>query len=270
MGVEMGGAREPEVIGGYRLGRRLDSAGSAETYQATGPGGEVVVLKVMREVPPEFAARMSARLEAVAAHPSVIVPSAWGREGDDFYVVRDYIPGIDLESMIQAGGPLEPDLAVRYVTQAAAAVAAIESQGVSHGNLKTSNLLVSAESDQVKVTGWGMAIANLLPERDSRAAATAYYLSPEQIQSDRVIPQTDVYALGVILYELVTGKVPFDGISADVVTHKHLTTPPTPPSKQRPGVPGRVDKVVLRALQKDPAARYRSVEEMRQALAGLR
>ena len=112
-------------------------------------------------------------------------------------------------------------------------MAAIESQGVSHGNLKTSNLLVSAESDQVKVTGWGMAIANLLPEGESRAAATAYYLSPEQIQSDRVIPQSDVYALGVILYELVTGKVPFDGISADVVTQKHLTTPPTPPSQRQ-------------------------------------
>jgi serine/threonine protein kinase len=269
MGVKMGGVKEPVVVGGYRLQRRLDAAGSAETYQATGPGGEVVVLKVLRDVSPELAADMSARLEAVSGHPSLIVPSAWGREGDDFYVVRDYIPGIDLESMIQAGGPLEPELAVRYVAQAASAVAAIESQGVSHGNLKTSNLLVSAESDQVKVTGWGMAIANLLPEGESRAAATAYYLSPEQIQSDRVIPQSDVYALGVILYELVTGVVPFDGISADVVTHKHLTTPPTPPGRRRPGVPGSIDKVVLRALQKDPAARYRSVEEMRQALVGL-
>jgi len=265
----MGGLREPVVIGGYRLGRRLDAAGSAETYQATGPGGEVVVLKVMRDVSPELAADMSARLEAVTGHPSLIIPSAWGRDGDDFFVVRDYVPGIDLQSMIQAGGPLEPELAVRYVTQAAAAVAAIESQGVSHGNLKTSNLLVSAESDQVKVTGWGMAIANLLPEGESRAAATAYYLSPEQIQSDRVIPQSDVYALGVILYELLTGKVPFDGTSAPVVAQKHLTTPPTPPSKRRAGVPGWIDKVVLQALQKDPAARYRSVEEMRQALAGL-
>jgi eukaryotic-like serine/threonine-protein kinase len=269
MEVEMGGAREPVVIGGHRLGRRLDAAGSAETYEATGPGGEVVVLKVLRDVSPELAADMSARLQAVAGHPSLIIPSAWGREGDDFYVVRDYIPGIDLESMIQAGGPLEPELAVLYVAQAASAVAAIQSQGVSHGNLKTSNLLVSAESDQVKVTGWGMAIANLLPEGESRAAATAYYLSPEQIQSDRVIPQTDVYALGAILYELVTGRVPFDGASAPEVAQKHLTTPPTPPSKRRPGVPGSIDKVVLRALQKAPADRYRSAEEMRQALVGL-
>ncbi len=268
MGVEMDSVREPVVVGGYRLGRRLDVAGSAETYQATGPGGEVVVLKVLRDVSPELAADMSARLEVTAGHPGLIIPSAWGRDGDDFYVVRDYIPGIDLESMIQAGGPLEPSLAVRYVAQAASAVAAIESQGLSHGNLKTSNLLVSAESDEVKVVGWGMAIANILPEGETRAAATAYYLSPEQIQSDLVIPQSDVYALGVILYELVTGAVPFDGFSAPEVAQKHLTVSPTPPSRRRAGVPGSIDKVVHRALQKDPADRYRSVEEMRQALGG--
>ncbi len=262
----MGAAKEPVLIGGYRLGRRLDVAGSAETYEATGPGGEVVALKVMRDVPPELAVDMSARLEAAARHPGLITPTAWGRDGDDFFAVREYISGIDLESMIQAGGALEPSLAVRYVVQAAAAVAAIQAQGVSHGNLKTSNLLLSVESDVVVVTGWGMAIANTLPEDEGRAAATAYYLSPEQIQSDRVVPQTDVYALGVILYELVTGEVPFDGISADVVVNKHLATPPTLPSKRRAGVPGWIDEVVGRALQKDPASRYQSVEEMRQAL----
>ena len=264
----MGGMTEPEAVGGYRLGRRLDAAGSAETYEATGPGREIVVLKVLRDVSPELAAGMSARLEAATGNPGLIIPSAWGLDGDDFYVVRDYIAGIDLESMIRAGGPLEPSLAVRYVAQAAGAVAAIASQGVSHGNLKTSNLLLSAESDTVKVLGWGMAIANVLPE-ESRAAATAHYLSPEQIQSDRVLPQSDVYALGVILYELVTGVVPFDAASAPEVAQKHLNTPPTPPGQRRSGVPGLVDKVVLRALQKDPAARYPSAEEMRKALVGL-
>jgi len=135
----MSAVTEPVVVGGYRLGRRLDVAGSAETYQATGPGGEVAILKVLRDVSQELAAGMSTRLEVAAGHPGLIIPSAWGRDGDDFYVVRDYIPGIDLESMIQAGGPLEPSLAVRYVVQAASAAAAIESQGLSLGHLKTSN-----------------------------------------------------------------------------------------------------------------------------------
>jgi serine/threonine protein kinase len=266
----MGAVREPEFIGGYRVGRRLDAAGSAETYQATGPAGEVVVLKVMRDVPEELGAAMAARLETAAHHPGLVSPKAWGRDGEDFYAVRDYIAGIDLESMIQSGGPLEPTLAVRYLVQAAAAVAALQAQGVSHGNLKTSNLLFAAESEVVLVMGWGPAIANILPEGESRAAVTAHSLSPEQIQSGRIIPQTDVYALGVILYELVTGEVPFGGSSADVVTYRHLNTQPTPPSGRRAGVPAWIDKVVLKALQKDPAARFSSVEEMRKALvAGL-
>lgn len=261
--------REPEVIGGYRVGRRLDVAGSAETYEATGPQGEVVVLRVLRDVSSELAADMSLRLRAAARPPGLIAPSVWGRDGGDFYAVREYIPGVDLESMIRAAGSLEPTLAVRYVAQAAAAVAAIAKQGVSHGNLKTSNLLVAAETDEVKVLGWGMAIANILPEEESRAAPTAYYLSPEQIKSERVLPQSDVYALGVILYEVLTGMVPFDGASAAEVAQKHLTAPPVPPSKRQAGLPGWIDKVVLRALQKDPAARYQSVDEMRRALVGL-
>jgi serine/threonine-protein kinase len=256
-------------IGGYRLGRRLDVAGSSETYQATGPAGEVVAVKVMRDVSPELAADMSRRLESAARHPSLLTPTAWGREGDAFYAVREYIPGIDLESMIRAGGPLEPSLAVAYVIQAAAAVAAIQAQGMSHGNLKTSNLLLSVETDVVMVLGWGAAIANLLPDGESRAAATAYYLSPEQIQSDRVLPQSDVYALGVILYELVTGQVPFDGSSADVVAYRHVNTPLTPPSSRRAGVPKTIDGLVGKALQKDPASRYQTAEEMRRALVAL-
>jgi serine/threonine-protein kinase len=262
----MGSERAPETVGGYRLGRRLDSGGAAETYQATGSSGEVVVLKILRDVSAELVADMSARLQAAIRHPSLINPSTWGEDGGDFYVVRDYVPGIDLESMIQAGGPLEPSLAVRYLLQAAAAVAAIQAQGVTHGNLKSSNLLVAADSDQVMVVGWGMAIANILPEEESRAAATAYYLSPEQIENDLVIPQSDVYALGAILYELVTGVVPFDGISAAEVAQKHMTMAPTPPSRRRAGVPRWIDEVVGRALQKNPASRYQSAEEMRRAL----
>jgi serine/threonine-protein kinase len=114
-----------------------------------------------------------------------------------------------------------------------------------------------------------MAIANILPEGESRAAPTAYYLSPEQIQSDLVIPQSDVYALGVVLYELLAGVVPFDGTSAAEVAQKHLTMQPVPLSQRRAGVPGWIDKVVRRALEKDPVARYGSVEELRQVLAGV-
>ena len=265
----MSGEQIPEAIAGYKLRRRLDVAGSAETYQATSPEGNIVVVKVSRDVSPERAANMVVRLEAAPAHPGLIVPFAWGRDGDDFFVVRDYVPGIDLESMLHAGPPLDSPVAVRYVLVAASAVAAIQAQGVVHGNLKTSNLLVDAETDDLKVVGWGLAIADLLPDDESRAPAAAHYLSPEQIQNGLVLPQTDVYALGVILYELVTGVVPFDGVSAPEVAHKHLTERPAPPSKRHAGVPGSVDHVVMRALEKDPAHRHQSAEELRKALAGI-
>ena len=141
-------------------------------------------------------------------------------------------------------------------------VAAIQSRGVSHGNLKTSNLLVSAESDSVRVLGWGMAIANLLPEEESRAAPTRLLPQPGAGRRDLVLPQSDVYALGVIVYELVTGVVPFEGpLSRRGGSQKRLldVTPPTPPSGRRPGVPGPVDKVVHRALERtQPPATLRT------------
>ena len=256
------------MFGPFRLEQRLDSSGAFETYQASGPDGQTVVVKILRAPTPETVSRLTSLLRVGApAHPNLVPVLDWGEEGGDFYVVRDYVVGTDLEAVVRAKGALSVPLATGYVQQAAAAVAAVQSGGLVHGNVKTANLLLPAGSDQVKVVGFGTAaVGGASSPAPDAPAATAAYLSPEQIQGQVPTARSDVYSLGVVLFELLTGKPPFEGANAAEVAQKHLTAPPSAPSQVRLGIPPAVDEVVERALQKDPAARYGSAEEMHQAL----
>ena len=144
------------VGGNFRLEKRLDSSGAFQTYQARAPDGQTVVVKILPAPSAETVVQAHPAVRAGApAHPNLVPVLEWGEDDGDFYVVRDYVAGSDLKSMVDASGALSVPLATGYVLQAASALAALQSSGLVHGNVKTANLLLPVGSEQVKVVGIG-------------------------------------------------------------------------------------------------------------------
>ena len=224
------GAGPVMVAGKYTLVERLDAGGVFETYRATDLGGRTVVVKLLRGADPSVIAGVGRAAESgVLAHPDLLRPLDWGMDGPDGYVVREYVAGTDFGTMAAAAGGLPPDQVATYGAQVASALSVLHGQGLALGNLKSANILLPSGSTQAKVVGLGAILArgSQVPPLSAPASA-AHYLSPEQLQGREPTPASDIYALGVVLYELATGRVPFDGASAGEVGQKHLSLAPLP------------------------------------------
>ncbi len=254
----------------YEIVREIARGGMSNVYLARDTKlDRAVALKVLPAElsrDPAFVERF--RLEAQAAaslnDPTIVAVYDWGQEQDTSFIVMEYVEGSTLRESI-ARGPMDPVEAAGVASDIARALATAHRRGVIHRDIKPGNVLITP-SGEVKVADFGIARANGVGDGLTRTGAvmgTATYFSPEQAQGLPVDARSDIYSLGVVLYEMVTGAVPFVGDSAVSVAFLHVREPVAPPSRRRPGVPAGLESIILTCLAKEPDARYQSADELR-------
>jgi eukaryotic-like serine/threonine-protein kinase len=259
--------------GRYKILRKLGAGGMANVYLAEDQElGRRVAIKILNERhanDDQFVERFrrEAKNAAGLSHPNIVSIYDRGEAEGTYYISMEYLDGRSLKELISTRGPAPINVAVDYARQILAALRVAHRQGLVHRDIKPHNVLVDGEG-RIKVTDFGIARAgpSQMTEEGS-IIGTAQYLSPEQAQGAPVTPASDLYSVGIVLYELLTGTVPFVGETPVELAMKHLSKVPEPPSHIRPEVPRDLDFVVMRALAKAPAERYQSADEMDADLA---
>jgi eukaryotic-like serine/threonine-protein kinase len=259
--------------GRYRIERKLGAGGMADVYLAEDQElGRRVAIKILNDrhaADDSFIERFrrEAKNAAGLSHPNIVSIYDRGEAEGTYYIAMEYLDGRSLKELIVGRGPAPVKTAIDYARQILAAIGFAHKHGIVHRDIKPHNVLVSPEG-RLKVTDFGIARsgASQMTEVGS-IIGTAQYLSPEQARGAPVDQTSDLYSVGVVLYEMLTGQVPFTGDTPLEIAMKHLSEVPKPPSELRPEVPHDLDSVVLRALAKDPSERYQSAEEMDADLA---
>ncbi|HMM49816.1 MAG TPA: Stk1 family PASTA domain-containing Ser/Thr kinase, partial [Miltoncostaeaceae bacterium] len=270
--------RPGDLIGDrYELGPRLGTGGMARVHLAHDRLlDRQVAIKVLSDRfadDPQFVERFRREASAAAGlnHPNIVAVYDRGEADGTYYIVMEYLPGPDLKRVIRERAPLPPLEAIDNALQILAALGAAHRRDVIHRDVKPQNVLLS-EDGQLKVTDFGIARAGAqsgMTEAGS-VIGTAQYLSPEQARGDDVTAASDCYAAGIVLYEMLTGRVPFDADRPVAVAMKQISDPPTPPSDLAPGIPPALEGVVLHSLAKRPSGRYRTGEGVSRALLDVR
>ena len=260
----------------YKVLNRLGSGGMADVYCAEDLqlGRNVAVKLLYRRFAEdsEFVERFRREASSAAGlqHPNIVGVFDRGEWDGTYYIAMEYLKGQTLKQLVREHGAMPPDLAVDITIQVLRAAKFAHKRGVVHRDIKPHNVILDEEG-RAKVTDFGIARAGASDMTETGSImGTAQYLSPEQAQGQPVSPRSDLYSIGVMLYELLTGRVPFDAESAVTIALKHVSEPPSPPSQLNPAVPPALDAVVLRALEKDPAMRYADADEFAAALLDAR
>jgi serine/threonine-protein kinase len=267
------------IDGRYRLLGRLGSGGMADVYCAADEQlGRRVALKLLHArfaEDQEFVERFRREASHAAAlqHPHVVSVYDRGEWNGTYYIAMEYLEGRSLKELLEQEGTLAPVRAIDVVVQILRAARFAHQRGVIHRDLKPHNVIVE-EEDRVKVTDFGIARAGASDVTlTGSIMGTAQYLSPEQAQGHAVSAASDLYSIGIVLYELLAGRVPFEGPSAVTIALKQVSEAPVAPSAYNPAVTPELDWVVLHALEKDPTQRFASADEfidtLEHARAGL-
>ncbi len=264
------------IDGRYRVIRRLGSGGMADVYLAEDTQlGRQVALKVLYRrfaEDSEFVERFRREASSAAGlqHPNVVSVFDRGEWDGTYYIAMEYLTGRNLKQVVRDHGALDPALAVDLVMQILKAARFAHRRGIVHRDIKPHNVIVDDEG-RAKVTDFGIARAGTSDMTETGSImGTAQYLSPEQAQGHPVDARADLYSIGIVLYELLTGRLPFDAESPVTIALKHVSEPPLTPAELNPAIPPALEAVVLRSLEKDPARRFADADEFAAALMEAR
>jgi eukaryotic-like serine/threonine-protein kinase len=264
----------------YRLVAQQGSGGMAVIYKATDLAlGRTVAVKILRPSltnDPEFLKRFrqEARNVANLSHPNIVTVHDVGQDGNTHYIVMEYVDGEDLKRLIRAQAPFSIERSLSIAIKICAGVGYAHRAGLVHADVKPQNVLVT-ENDNVKVTDFGIAqaLSSTQPnERDRQKVVwgSPHYFAPEQAQGETPTPASDVYAIGIVLFEMLTGRLPFVGTDQQELAMAHIRETPPNPSDFNPNVPVHLDRILQKVLSKEPASRYRTAEQFGRILLSYR
>jgi serine/threonine protein kinase len=269
---------EPTLLGGrYEIGPILGRGGMAAVYLGTDRVlGRPVAVKVLGSQfsdDASFVARFRREAQAAAAlnHPNLVGVFDTGSDGSTHYIVMEYVEGRTLAEALRDGGPLLPERAAEIAEGVATALAFAHAAGLVHRDVKPGNVMLTPTGD-VKVMDFGIARAAASDSLTQTATVlgTASYFAPEQASGEVVDGRSDIYSLGCVLYEMLTGRPPFTGDTAVAVAYQHVREDPTPPSRINREVPPPLEAIVMKCLAKNPANRYQDADELRADLEAFR
>lgn len=261
------------MLGGrYQVQDKIGAGGMATVYRGLDEVlGRTVAIKTMLPQyanDPSFAARFKQEAQAAAALQSPYIVSVydWGKDADTYYIVMEYLRGTDLKSGIRKHGALDCKKVAQIGSQIAQALSVAHRHDIIHRDIKPQNIMVQPDGN-IKVMDFGIARAkNSHLTQDNSVLGTAHYVSPEQTQGKELGPTTDIYSLGIVMYEAATGQVPFQGDDAISVALKQVNEQPKPPSQLNPAVDPSLESIILKCMQKNPAERFQTADELYRTL----
>ena len=261
------------VLGGrYTVQDKIGTGGMAIVYRGLDNVlGRTVAIKTMLPqyaADHSFAARFKQEAQAAAALQSPYIVSVydWGKDGDTYYIVTEYLHGTDLKSGIRKHGALDCRKVAQIGSQISQALSVAHRHDIIHRDIKPQNIMVQPDGN-IKVMDFGIARAkNSHLTTDNNVLGTAHYVSPEQTQGKVLGPTSDIYSLGIVMYEAATGRVPFEGDDAISVALKQVNEQPVAPSQINPRVDQQLESIILKCMQKDSAARFQSADELSRVL----